>query len=128
MYPALDSFLEMRGRIDPAGVLRSDLARRLGAPRGGHMSRRAGAAGRRVVVLGGTSEIALAIVRELQRSAPREVALVGRDPEGLAAAAEGLRAGWLPAGRSRSSSMHCRRRRTSMGCSARSPSWEGPSW
>ncbi len=51
-----------------------------------------GGAGRRVIVLGGTSEIALACVRELQRGAPREVALVGRDAAGLSAAAEGLRA------------------------------------
>ncbi|HEV7163073.1 MAG TPA: SDR family NAD(P)-dependent oxidoreductase [Solirubrobacteraceae bacterium] len=51
-----------------------------------------GSAGRRVIVLGGTSEIALACVRELQRGAPREVALVGRDAAGLSAAAEGLRA------------------------------------
>ncbi len=51
-----------------------------------------GSAGRRVIVLGGTSEIALAIVRELQRQEPREVALVGRDPDGLARAAEQLRA------------------------------------
>ena len=50
----------------------------------------AGAAGRRVVVLGGTSEIALAIVRELQGRAPREVALLGRDPDALARAAEYL--------------------------------------
>ena len=49
-----------------------------------------GAAGRRVVVLGGSSEIALAIVRELARSAPREVVLVGRDPARLAAAADSL--------------------------------------
>ncbi len=42
-------------------------------------------------MLGGTSEIALACVRELQRHAPREVALVGRDAEGLASAAESLR-------------------------------------
>ena len=46
--------------------------------------------GRRVVVLGGTSEIALAIVRELQSRAPREVALLGRDPDALARAAEDL--------------------------------------
>jgi decaprenylphospho-beta-D-erythro-pentofuranosid-2-ulose 2-reductase len=46
--------------------------------------------GRRVIVLGGTSEIALAIVRELQRSAPREVALLGRDPQSLAHAASEL--------------------------------------
>jgi decaprenylphospho-beta-D-erythro-pentofuranosid-2-ulose 2-reductase len=47
--------------------------------------------GRRVVVLGGTSEIALAIVREMQSRAPREVALLGRDPHALASAAEDLR-------------------------------------
>ena len=43
-------------------------------------------------MLGGTSEIALAIVRELQRSSPREVALLGRDPQSLAQAASELRA------------------------------------
>ena len=42
----------------------------------------AGSAGRRVLVLGGTSEIAVAIVRELQSRAPREIALVGRDANG----------------------------------------------
>jgi len=45
-----------------------------------------------VIVLGGTSEIAIAIVRELQRRAPREVALVGRDAGALARAAEELQA------------------------------------
>lgn len=50
----------------------------------------AGSDGRRIVVLGGTSEIALAIVRELQGRAPREVALVGRDPSALARAAGDL--------------------------------------
>jgi decaprenylphospho-beta-D-erythro-pentofuranosid-2-ulose 2-reductase len=49
-----------------------------------------GASGRGVLVLGGTSEIALAIVRELLRSAPREVVLAGRDGAGLAAAADAL--------------------------------------
>jgi decaprenylphospho-beta-D-erythro-pentofuranosid-2-ulose 2-reductase len=53
-------------------------------------SAKTGSGGRRVVVLGGTSEIALAIVRELQRRAPREVALVGRDPDALRHAAEAL--------------------------------------
>jgi decaprenylphospho-beta-D-erythro-pentofuranosid-2-ulose 2-reductase len=52
--------------------------------------------GRRVIVLGGTSEIALAIVRELQLRAPREVALVGRDQQGLARSAEALRAAGCP--------------------------------
>lgn len=42
-----------------------------------------GTLGRRVVVVGGTSEIALAIVEELQRHAPREVALLGRDAAAL---------------------------------------------
>jgi decaprenylphospho-beta-D-erythro-pentofuranosid-2-ulose 2-reductase len=54
--------------------------------------RQAGSAGGRVIVLGGTSEIALEIVRELQRRAPREVALVGRDADALARAADDLRA------------------------------------
>jgi decaprenylphospho-beta-D-erythro-pentofuranosid-2-ulose 2-reductase len=57
---------------------------------------RAGSAGGRAIVLGGTSEIALAIVRELQRHAPREVALVGRDVDGLARAADTLRAAGCP--------------------------------
>jgi decaprenylphospho-beta-D-erythro-pentofuranosid-2-ulose 2-reductase len=55
-----------------------------------------GSAGSRIVVLGGTSAIALATVGELQGRAPREVALVGRDPEGLARAAEELRAAGSP--------------------------------
>ncbi len=56
----------------------------------------AGSAGRRVLVLGGTSEIALAIVRELQGRAPREVALLGRDPDSLARVAEDLTAAGCP--------------------------------
>lgn len=56
------------------------------------MSRpRAGSAGRRVLVLGGTSELALAIVGELQRRASREVALLGRDLATLERAAGQLR-------------------------------------
>jgi decaprenylphospho-beta-D-ribofuranose 2-oxidase len=30
MYPELDRFREVRARVDPTGVLQSDLARRLG--------------------------------------------------------------------------------------------------
>lgn len=44
-----------------------------------------------VVVLGGTSEIGLAIVRALPASPGRKVVLVGRDQAGLEEAAEGLR-------------------------------------
>ena len=50
-----------------------------------------GSSGRRIVVLGGTSEIALAIVRALLAAEPRQVVLVGRDRDGLETAAEGLR-------------------------------------
>jgi decaprenylphospho-beta-D-ribofuranose 2-oxidase len=32
MYPGLDRFAELRARVDPAGVLQSDLQRRLGLP------------------------------------------------------------------------------------------------
>jgi decaprenylphospho-beta-D-erythro-pentofuranosid-2-ulose 2-reductase len=53
-------------------------------------------AGRRVIVLGGSSEIALAIVRELQSRAPREVALLGRDAGALTRAADQLRAAGCP--------------------------------
>ena len=51
--------------------------------RGATSDARAGPGGGRVVVLGGTSEIAAAIVHELQRRAPRQVALVGRSSDGL---------------------------------------------
>jgi decaprenylphospho-beta-D-erythro-pentofuranosid-2-ulose 2-reductase len=50
----------------------------------------AGSGGRRVLVLGGSSEIALAIIRELQSRSPREVALLGRDAAALGAAAAEL--------------------------------------
>lgn len=51
-----------------------------GAPEGG------------VLLLGGTSEIGLAIVRRLAQAAPRAVVLAGRDPQGLERAAADLRA------------------------------------
>ena len=56
----------------------------------------AGSSGRRVVVLGGTSEIAHAIIRELNAREPREVALVGRDPDALARVAEDLAGAGCP--------------------------------
>jgi decaprenylphospho-beta-D-erythro-pentofuranosid-2-ulose 2-reductase len=56
-----------------------------------------GSAGKRVIVLGGTSQIALEIVRELQRRGPREIALLGRDPEALARAARAVQSDGAPA-------------------------------
>jgi decaprenylphospho-beta-D-erythro-pentofuranosid-2-ulose 2-reductase len=56
----------------------------------------AASAGRRVIALGGYSEIALATVRELQVRGPREVVLVGRNPGALARAAEDLRLAGSP--------------------------------
>jgi decaprenylphospho-beta-D-erythro-pentofuranosid-2-ulose 2-reductase len=53
--------------------------------------RRSRSLGRRVVVAGGTSEIALAIVRALQAQGPREVMLMGRDVEALERAAQQVR-------------------------------------
>jgi decaprenylphospho-beta-D-erythro-pentofuranosid-2-ulose 2-reductase len=43
-----------------------------------------------VIVAGGTSEIAMAIVRELQGRAPRQVALLGRSTDALERAADSL--------------------------------------
>ena len=52
--------------------------------------------GRRVVVVGGTSEIALAIVLALQAQGPREVMLLGRDVAELERAAQQLRDAGCP--------------------------------
>ncbi len=54
---------------------------------------RTGPALRRVLVIGGTSEIAAAILAELPPAGSREVVLAGRDAEGLSAAAAAARAG-----------------------------------
>jgi decaprenylphospho-beta-D-erythro-pentofuranosid-2-ulose 2-reductase len=55
-----------------------------------------GADGRRVLVLGGSSEIGLATVCALQERGPREVALVGRNGASLANAAAALGAAGCP--------------------------------
>jgi decaprenylphospho-beta-D-erythro-pentofuranosid-2-ulose 2-reductase len=55
-----------------------------------HARAHAESSGKRVLVLGGTSEIARAIVGELNKREPREVALVGRDLDALAGVAEDL--------------------------------------
>jgi len=56
----------------------------------------AGSGGRRVIALGGYSEIALATMQELQVHGPREVVLVGRNRDALARAAEDLRLAGSP--------------------------------
>ena len=55
-----------------------------------------GADGRRVLVLGGSSEIGLATVCALQERGPRDVALLGRNGASLANAAEALAAAGCP--------------------------------
>jgi decaprenylphospho-beta-D-erythro-pentofuranosid-2-ulose 2-reductase len=53
-------------------------------------SERPRSAGRRVIVAGGSSEIALAVLRKLQEREPRDVALLGRSADALARAADAL--------------------------------------
>ena len=89
MYPRLDEWREARDRADPAGLWRSDLGQRAGLiqPAGDPRSRplRAMASSaRRVLLLGGSSEIGLAIVRRLVREGPVRPYLIGRDRERLA--------------------------------------------
>jgi len=50
-----------------------------------------GPRGRRALLIGGTSEIGLAILRELIRKGPLEVSLLGREARSLEEAAEALR-------------------------------------
>jgi decaprenylphospho-beta-D-ribofuranose 2-oxidase len=92
MYPRLGEWREVRERVDPDGMWRSDLGERVGlvAPPQGVPSRGLAVATspgpQRVLLLGGTSEIGLAIVRRLSSDGPVWPYLVGRDPERLAAA------------------------------------------
>jgi decaprenylphospho-beta-D-ribofuranose 2-oxidase len=93
MYPQLERFRAVRASVDPEGVLTSDMGRRLGLsePAARHSSQRTASGRRRVLVLGGTSEIARAIVAELADRAPCEALLVGRSQTALEHAAESLR-------------------------------------
>lgn len=117
MYPRLAEWRAMRDELDPGGLWRSDLAERTGlvaarrepAP-GPRSSGRAGGAGfrpaetvngtaeagaherRRVLLLGGTSEIGLAILRRLAADGPIHPYLLGRDEDALRSVLEELEA------------------------------------
>ena len=105
MYPRLPEWRQTRDRVDPDQLWRSDLAVRTGlvasgepggagARAAGGGSDRGAALTNRVLLLGGTSEIGLAIVRRLIAEGPVRPYLLGRDREGLAGAlAELERAG-----------------------------------
>jgi decaprenylphospho-beta-D-ribofuranose 2-oxidase len=114
MYPRLDDWLEIRARLDPHGRWRSDMALRLGlvegpvgadgrapgagsapsagrapgagsAPAGGPvLTGQHAQAARRVLVLGGSSEIATAIVGRLALGGQVSATLLGRNEHRLA--------------------------------------------
>lgn len=92
MYPEIDSWRELRNRADPDALWRSDLAVRTGllgikaAPASGTAVAPQDAPRdpeRRVLLLGGTSEIGLAIVRRLAEEGPIRPYLIGRSEERL---------------------------------------------
>lgn len=105
MYPRLAEWREVRDALDPIGRWRSDLGQRLGlvaaspraartpspspSPSDTHFAEQEAA--QRVLLLGGTSEIGLAIVRRLALDRPSRALLLGRSPERLQAASEELR-------------------------------------
>jgi decaprenylphospho-beta-D-erythro-pentofuranosid-2-ulose 2-reductase len=94
MYPRLEEWRQTRDSVDPDGVWRSDLAERTGlVPARAGRSPQARSDGctpagseRRVLVLGGSSEIGIAIVRRLASDGPVRPYLIGRDRDRLTSA------------------------------------------
>jgi decaprenylphospho-beta-D-ribofuranose 2-oxidase len=98
MYPRLEEWRATRERADPDQLWRSDLAERTGLVategRTAPASHAEPALPNRVLLLGGTSEIGLAIVRRMAAEGPVRPYLIGRDRVRLSAAlAELERAG-----------------------------------
>jgi decaprenylphospho-beta-D-ribofuranose 2-oxidase len=90
MYPRLEEWRETRDQVDPDGLWRSDLAQRTGlveapGPEVGEPGDR-GPLAARVLLLGGTSEIGLAIVRRLAAEGQVRPYLIGRDRDRLTSA------------------------------------------
>jgi decaprenylphospho-beta-D-ribofuranose 2-oxidase len=85
MYPRLEEWREARERADPQQLWRSDLSERTGLISGTapHPAEARETLANRVLLLGGTSEIGLAIVRRLTTHGPVRPYLIGRDRERL---------------------------------------------
>ncbi|HWF55808.1 MAG TPA: SDR family NAD(P)-dependent oxidoreductase [Solirubrobacteraceae bacterium] len=100
MYPRLGEWREARAALDPAGRWRSDLDLRLGLSDGARDRRTPPhvmpVVPQRVLLIGGSSEIGLAIVQRLAADGPVRPLLLGRDPAALqAGVAELTRAGCI---------------------------------
>ncbi len=95
MYPGLEEWRETRERVDPEGMWQSDLSVRTGLVQhqpstNGASAAAAPAALKRVLLIGGNSEIGLAIVRRLAADGPVRPYLLGRDRERLASSLASL--------------------------------------
>jgi len=88
MYPGLEEWRETRDRADPDQLWHSDLAQRTGLTRARPAPIPTPA--NRVLLLGGSSEIGLAILRRLAKDGPVHPYLVGRDRDRLTSALAGL--------------------------------------
>ncbi len=86
MYPRLGEWRQAQEQADPEQVWRSDLAERTGLVEPGTASGAVAVPGapepslaKRVLLLGGTSEIGLAVVKRLMQDGPVRPYLIGRD-------------------------------------------------